>query len=80
MQVIVDFTDEELQEIIKRTILSSYCYQMDFIKKEEISNAVRDIIYNQKEELIEKCVDRASRELTKKGLSKFTERLLNDKE
>lgn len=41
----------------------------------EIASAVKDLVYSQKDEIIEKVVDRASREIVKKGLPKLIEKL-----
>ena len=41
----------------------------------EISAAVKDLIYSRKDEIIEMVVDRATREIVKKGLPKLLERV-----
>lgn len=38
-----------------------------------VEQAVKDYVYSRKDEIIEKCVDRASLELMKKGLPKLLE-------
>lgn len=40
-----------------------------------VEQAVKDYVYFHKDEIIEKCVDRASAELVKKGLPKLIERI-----
>ena len=40
-----------------------------------VEQAVKDYVYSRKDEIIEKCVDRASTELVKKGLPKLIERM-----
>ena len=40
----------------------------------EISAAVKDLIYSRKDEIIEMVVDRATREIVKKGLPKLLDR------
>ena len=40
----------------------------------EIADAVRELIYSQKDTIIEMVVDRATREIVKKGLPKLLER------
>ena len=42
-----------------------------------VEQAVKDYVYSRKDEIIEKCVDRASLELMKKGLPKLLEREVN---
>lgn len=41
----------------------------------EISAAVKDLIYSRKDEIVEMVVDRATREIVKKGLPKLLERM-----
>ena len=43
----------------------------------EITAAVKDLIYDHKDEILEMVVDRAARELVKKGLPKLLERMDN---
>lgn len=40
----------------------------------EISAAVKDMVYSHKKEIIDKCVEKASAELVRKGLPKLLER------
>ena len=40
-----------------------------------VEQSVKDYVYSHKDEIIEKCVDRASSELIKKGLPKLIERI-----
>ena len=40
----------------------------------EIASAVKDLVYSRKDEIIEKVVERASREIVKKGLPKLIEK------
>lgn len=40
----------------------------------EISAAVKDIVYSHKDEIIEKVVERATKEIVRKGLPKLIER------
>ena len=41
----------------------------------EISQAVKELIYSHKDEIIDKVVDKATKEIVKKGLPKFIERI-----
>lgn len=41
----------------------------------EISAAVKDIVYSHKDEIIEKVVERATKEIVRKGLPKLLERI-----
>lgn len=40
-----------------------------------MSETIRDLIYAHKDEILEKVIDRASKELVKKGLPKLIERM-----
>ena len=40
----------------------------------EISAAVKDIVYSHKDEIIEKVIERATKEIVRKGLPKLLER------
>lgn len=40
----------------------------------EVASAVKELIYNKKDEIIEMVVDRAAREIVKKGLPKLIDR------
>lgn len=40
-----------------------------------ISAAVKELVYSHKDEIIERIVDRASREMVRKGLPRFLERI-----
>ena len=44
---------------------------------EQIAEAVRELVYSRKDEIIEMVVDRAAREIAKKGLPKLLERMAN---
>ena len=41
----------------------------------EIRQAVKDLIYQHKEEILERVIDRASKELVRKGLPELLERM-----
>lgn len=41
----------------------------------QISAAIKELVYSRKDEIIERIVDRASRELVRKGLPKLLERM-----
>ena len=62
-----------INAIFKREINSKYSDT-----GHEISAAVKDIVYSHKDEIIEKVVDRATREIVKKGLHKLLERGINN--
>ena len=43
-----------------------------------IACAVKELVYSQKDEIIEKVVDRATKEIVRKGLPKLLERGMNN--
>ena len=57
-----------INAIFKREITSKYGET-----GHEISKAVKDIVYSHKDEIIDKVVDRAVKELVRKGLPKLLE-------
>ncbi len=42
---------------------------------DEISKAVKDLVYSRKDEIIDRIVDKAVKELVRKGLPKLLERM-----
>ena len=76
MQITIEIDENEFQkamiEIIAKESVRTY------FRHEEakgIENAVKEVVYSQKEELIKRCVDRASAELTRKALPKLIEKM-----
>lgn len=43
-----------------------------------ISTAIKELVYSHKDEIIEKVVDRAAKEIARKGLPKLLERMENN--
>lgn len=76
MQITIDIDENEFQkamiEIIAKESTRTYFRQE---KAKGIENAVKEVVYSQKEELIERCVDRASTELTRKALPRLIEKM-----
>ena len=58
-----------LNSIVNREIASKYSVSGDVI-----ASAVKEIIYSRKDEIVEKVVDRATKEIVRKGLPKLLER------
>lgn len=79
MKITIEINDEELQEavvaIIARESVHSY-FKRDEAKG--VEKAVKDVVYSQKDELIERCINRASAEITRKALPKLLERMADD--
>ena len=74
----IDIDDDALQKQITgilNAILNEQLHSRYHGAGGEISSAVKDLIYTRKDEIIEMVVDRASREIVKKGLPKLIDRL-----
>lgn len=78
MQIKFEIDDEELKKemtnIIAKNLTSSYSYDRNLMKR-TIGDAIKEVIYSQKEEIIKMVVNRASVEIVKKGLPKLIEKL-----
>lgn len=79
MQITIEIDENEFQkamiEIIAKESARTY-FRRDEAKG--IEKAVKEVIYSQKEELINRCVDRATIELTRKALPKLVEKLSSE--
>lgn len=77
-QYLIEVDEEKIiQQIngILNTVLKSELNRRCSDSNEAISLAIKDLIYSHKEEIIDKVVDRASREIVKKGLPKLMAKL-----
>ena len=66
---IIDQINGILNNVLKTQIRNKYSET-----GREISQAVKELVYSQKDKIIEMVVDRATREIVKKGLPKLIER------
>ena len=71
-KVIVEQMNDILNNILNRQLNNKYT-ETDYV----IRDAVKELIYSHKDEIIERVVDRAAREIVKKGLPKLIERCEN---
>ena len=66
--------DEQIGKILNKALntelLRKYTQTGD-----EISKAVKDLVYSRKDEIIDRIVDKAVKELVRKGLPKLLERM-----
>lgn len=73
----IEVNDDAIKEQVQG-ILNTICnHELNNRYSEsgrEISAAVKDLIYSRKDEIIEMVVDRATREIVKKGLPKLLDR------
>ena len=76
MKVTIEIDEDELQKSII-DMVAKECARAYFKRDEYkgIEKAVKEVIYSQKEELLSRCVDKASAELTRKALPKLLEKL-----
>lgn len=73
----IDIDDKAVTKQINRildTIINREINNRYSTTGREISVVVKDVVYSHKDEIIEKVVDRATREIVKKGLPKLLER------
>lgn len=76
MKVTIEIDEDELQKAII-DMIAKECARTYFKRDEYkgIEKAVKEVVYSQKEELLSRCVDKASTELTRKALPKLLEKL-----
>ena len=67
--VVIEQINGIINTIFQREVNSKYSNT-----GHEISAAVKDIVYSHKDEIIEKVVERATKEIVRKGLPKLLER------
>ena len=64
------------EETIAKNIVSQYTAEYRDAKfgiRKAVERAVKELVYSRKDEIIEKCIARASAELVRKGISKLME-------
>ena len=76
MEIKINIDEAELQELITQKIAADmvrgYPRQASTYA---VRDAVKEVVYSNKDEIIERCVKRASTELVKKGLPKLIEEM-----
>ena len=73
----INLDDNAIVEQINKILDSVFRRQMNSQYSDTghiIAAAVKDLIYSRKDEIIEKVVDRATKEIVRKGLPKLLER------
>ena len=80
MKITVEINDENIaqmvEQMIAKEIVSEYGAMARNAKygvREGVDKAVKAYIYSRKDEIIERCVKRATAELVRKGLPKLLE-------
>ena len=69
-KVVTEQITSILNTIVNRELASKYSVTGDVV-----ASAVKELIYARKDEIIEKVVDRATKEIVRKGLPKMLERV-----
>ena len=73
----INLDDNAIVEQINNILDSMFRQQMNFKYSDTghiIAAAVKDLVYSHKDEIIDKVVDRATKEIVRKGLPKLLER------
>lgn len=74
----IDIDDNVVTEQISailNTILNQQMASKYSASGDVIASAVKELVYSHKDEIIEKVVDRATKEIVRKGLPKMLERV-----
>ena len=72
----INLDDNAIVEQINNILDSVFRQQMNFKYSDTghiIATAVKDLVYSHKDEIIDKVVDRATKEIVRKGLSRLLE-------
>ena len=75
---VIEIKDEIIEEQIANILNSELKYQLKSKYSDSgrvISEAIKELIYSRKDEIIEMVVDRAAKEIVRKGLPKLLERM-----
>ena len=74
---VIDIDDNVVTEQINNILNNIFNQQMESkysASGDVIASAVKELVYSNKDEIIEKVVDRATKEIVRKGLPKLLER------
>ena len=81
MQIKVEIDDKELQaevtNIIAKKLTSDYSADRNLMKR-TTAEAVKEVIYSQKKEIIEMVVNRASTEITRKAMPELLNKMMGN--
>lgn len=79
MEIKVEIDDKELQEVVTNMIARQLTVEWSTerqVLKQTVANAVKTVVYSQKEEIISMVVNRASAEIVRKGMPKLIDKLV----
>lgn len=81
MEIKITINEKQIQEIAEDTIARELAMEYGGIARDAkggirdgVDKAIKAYIYSRKEEIIERCINRATAELVRKGLPKLLER------
>lgn len=82
MKITLEINTENIKQLVEQMLAgeivreySSMARNAKYGIKEGVDKAVKAYVYSRKDEIIERCVNRASTELIRKGLPKLLERM-----
>ena len=78
MQIKIDIDDNELREVvtsmIAKQLTASWSTERQVLKR-TVADAVKEVVYSEKEFIIEMVINRATAEITKKAMPKLLSKL-----
>jgi hypothetical protein len=78
----IDINDRELQEeitgIIAKKITAAWSAERNMLKH-TIADAVKEVVYSQKEMIIDKVIKRATTEIVRKAMPKLMDKMMEGK-
>lgn len=82
MEIKINIDEQYITELVSQEIAKRIVNERTYENREArigarigVDKAVKDYLYSRKEEIIEKVIERASREIVKKGLPKLIEEM-----
>ena len=78
MPIEIRFEEDKLYDLVKTVTenkIKSVIWEEDRRERGVINQYIKEILYSNKDEIIEKVVERASREMVKKGLPKLLDKM-----
>jgi len=79
MQIKIEIDDKDLQkevtEIIAKKLTASWSTERNIMKR-TIADAVKEVVYSQKQEIINMVVNRASNEIVRKAMPKLIDKMI----
>lgn len=74
IELTININEKDIEsEIVKMAAKDVVNTIPNRMERNAISDAIKEIVYANKDEIIQKCIDKASKELVRKGLPKLLE-------